>query len=497
MRRTFFFAVLLLIAFTEFCLAADLDLIGIGASSMGMGKNGIALFDDINTVYLNPAGLSRIKSRQFSSMYTKCLDEVNYIVASGALPLKVGALGISYIGSRISDIPVTVLLADGSLDQDNISFINYSSYILSLSYGLDIGPKEYGLSSGIRFKLFGEDLSKGSANGYDMDLGIRYQPVPWLRMAVMQENLLPSSLGARLNWSTGLKEGIPTKTKAAVGLIFSNLGLEAGLEKQTLLEKYPILCRAGVEWWPVNLIALRIGIDQVPIPGGNDKMADTAGELSAGLGFRYAEFMFDYAYRPFTGYSGNNAHFFSISYLGKSDFSPPEIKYRFVNDEIYRDSNLELGIKVSEPVNYLKAKLPGYNESDLKPGDKGLVLLRFVVPAGLPLGENQLEIEAEDLQGNLVKIPVKFVVLSREPKIELSEPGDRRVKTSEDNITLKGKVIGEKIFINDEIIKTTDKFDVNVKLPKIGLNRIMIKAEGENGKVEEKEILVLRTGREK
>jgi hypothetical protein len=494
MKKLFIAFTLSLLVLGGISRAAELDVIGVGAVSMGMGKTGLALFDDVNALYLNPAGLSKIEIGQFTSMYTRCLDEVSYVVAGGAVPLQYGTLGVSYIAADTTDIPLTTLLSDGSLDQDNITFAGYSSSILALSYGRDIGPEETGLSSGLKLKYFSEGFSRGRASGYDLDLGFRFQPVPWLRLALLQENCLPASLGATLNWSTGLKEGLPTVTKGALGLVFDerNLRLEAGVEKQTFSACAPVLCRGGVEWRPVSILVFRVGCDQEPVPSENGGASGTTNNVSYGTGFRYAGFGFDYAFRPFAGYAGNNAHFFSISYLGKADYTSPDIEYKFVSGRICRKSKLQLGIRLSEAVKDLKATLPDGTTVTLSPSQKNLAMLEWTVPDDLPLGRQQIELFARDLAGNKSLKTIEFNVAAIKPELDVQQPPDRAI-TSEESVVVSGRVLNGELLLNGQpvALESDGSFKTSVKL-NLGVNKISAKVSGEEGVDATRELSVLR-----
>jgi len=473
---------------------ADLDRVGMGAGPIGMGKSGLALSDDINALFLNPAGLSSIRNLQLTSMYTNLLGEVGYIVAGGVYPLKFGTLGLSYTSARVSDIAVTTTLSDGSLDQNNISFVDYGSQIIALAYGFKIGPKNLGLSSGLNLKLYGEDFSEGSASGYDMDFGFRYQPLSWVRLAFVQKNFLPASLGASLNWNTGLKESIPTKSCLGVGLINKDyrIAMEFGAEKYILLENYPIQYKGGVEWWPMGIIGLRLGFDQEFDPAENAVGVGITNVLSGGVGFRTAGLQFDYAYRSSFGYAENNAHFFSISYIGKNDFNPPSIAHKFVNDEIYRGTKIKIGLKLSEKVRALKAVVPGGEEIYLKPNKKNLCLLEWDVLQDVSLGKHEILVLAEDFEGNQATHEIAFKVLSREPMLEVEGAQDRMV-TSEEIMLFSGKAFGDRVTLNDEavVLNAEGGFMVEAKL-KPGVNKLLFLVIGEGGQEIEKRITILR-----
>ena len=78
-----------------------------GVRSMGMGGAFIAVADDVNTVYWNPAGLSDVREPQIGwQRAVKSRDVMNYIdIYEFVTPLKKGwsGLGLSYVNDRETD----------------------------------------------------------------------------------------------------------------------------------------------------------------------------------------------------------------------------------------------------------------------------------------------------------------------------------------------------------------------------------------------------------
>ena len=80
--------------------------LSVGARSLGMGKAYVAVAEDAETVFMNPAGLGTVSSLKLSSMYTSFLGDINYVVLAGAYPLdnNSGTVGVGVINESVSDI---------------------------------------------------------------------------------------------------------------------------------------------------------------------------------------------------------------------------------------------------------------------------------------------------------------------------------------------------------------------------------------------------------
>jgi hypothetical protein len=109
----------------------------------------------------------------------------------------------------------------------------------------------------------------------------------------------------------------------------------------------------GTEIWPVNMLALRIGVDQDPTPGG------VVSNLTAGVGLRIGDLSFDYAYHSYYNVPENATSFFSISMVGLFEQRKPRTKFT-ANLESPKDNVVTYSNKV---------ELKG-NIDDLRPGDR-------------------------------------------------------------------------------------------------------------------------------
>jgi len=330
--------------------AADPTRIAVGARPLGMGKAFVGLADDVSSIYLNPAGLANPKRWQITSMSGKFLEDFNYLSFSGLYPTAIGNMGIAYVNSTIGGALPTTIEA-GSDPDDPIYVVdlsqdqmNYSNGLLILSYAdklnrfLDLPllsavgtrfPGLKGVHFGANLKLFNVSLtgdritnSEGTAAGTELDIGLQAKPLPWLSLGSNVQNALPFSLGGKLRYESGWEESFPAILK--LGLAADILGPENALRSLgnhkldfladvdyeiSRANQVPLLWHLGLEWQPIELIAIRAGIDQ-------EMSGPTAvvNNFTSGAGINYGNFRFDYAYHTFADAPGINNHFFSLSY---------------------------------------------------------------------------------------------------------------------------------------------------------------------------------------
>lgn len=327
----------------------DPTSIGVGARPLGMGGCFVALADDIDSIYLNPAGLANLKSWQLTSMTTKLIGEIDYVSLAGSYNTDYGTFGIGYVGANMSGSFVTGFQL---VDQDNGIIvpsaseegISYTSSVILLSYGsaarrflnfdfLDkvaVGATLKFLSQG----LSGGDIGNGVLSGYNMDLGFLYAPLPYLSFGWNQIDCLSNNY---LVNSSDLQENLMSTAK--IGLAFKALGDENAywsfpqpvtflLDANVSPNPVPTTFSAGIEWKLSSYLSLRVGMDQDIV--GSDQSTDEVNaysidsNLTAGIGLSYNGFKVDYAYHKFGSLTENDTYYLSLSYASQFETPKPE-----------------------------------------------------------------------------------------------------------------------------------------------------------------------------
>jgi len=302
--------------------------IATGARPLGMGRSFVGLADDVGSIFLNPAGIANPTRWQVTSLSGKLLEDFNYVSLSGIYPTNFGNLGFSYVNSSIVGAPATTIEAGSNppiyIIDPNQSPMSYYNNLFIISYGTKL-PNN--LNFGANLKLFtvsltGGIITQGNGRGQEMDIGLQGSPLSWLSLGGNIQNILPDSLGGKLRYDSGWEESYPSVLK--LGLSADVLGpqnalrtfgehkLKLLLDLDYQIEKsstMPTLFHLGLEWKPLDLIAIRTGLDQ-EITGANQ----TGTDLTTGIGIYYKDFRFDVAYHPFTYAPGISNYFFSLSY---------------------------------------------------------------------------------------------------------------------------------------------------------------------------------------
>lgn len=266
----------------------------IGARPAGMGEAFVAVSDDANSIYYNPAGLTRIKTKEITTMYLRGLVDENYLFLGYAGSIKIPFLGTTYFGPGL-------LYYDGGRIElnylDGTSEVRRAQedFVLNFCCGRKIIKT---LSCGINAKfILSRLVQKYTALGVGLDLGLLYNtPIKGVTAGFVIQNI-----GTRLIYKT---EGVPLQMNIKFGLAyercfkFGTLIAAADLVKP---DENTLRQNIGVEFLYRNMFAVRAGY----------KFGYDLDRLTLGFGLKYKIFTLDYAFSLMTRL--NPAHRISLT----------------------------------------------------------------------------------------------------------------------------------------------------------------------------------------
>jgi len=152
--------------------------IGVDASAFGMGKAVTSTTNDVNSVYWNPAGLTKIEEQQASLMhaeYFKGIAKYDFIAYAKQIN-NTSAIGISLIRFSVDDILNTTELIDsnGNIDFNRISLFNASDMALHVSFAKQVLMKnfDFGINAKVIHRRIGDFAQSW---GFGFDAGFQYQ----------------------------------------------------------------------------------------------------------------------------------------------------------------------------------------------------------------------------------------------------------------------------------------------------------------------------------
>lgn len=268
----------------------------LGARPMGMGGAFAGLADDVNAIYVNPAGITSVK-KESVLVSTRLVEGREYTMIGGVEKTPFGSLGIGYVGSTD---PVT-----GGLDLttwDGESPVKYSTQTLYVSLAQDLNqqirvPDNMGLLSlGVNVKFSSRKigtttgLSQDGGSNIDVDLASVFKPTNYLSFGLAMKNFFNSQPAPSISNLNTAEDKDSTVLAGISGNLFDN-AVTWSVEGRQI----------GCEWRPVDGLTLRAG-------RGN-------GNTSSGFGLNLNGFSIDYAYSN----GASPVHYWSVSITPKNE----------------------------------------------------------------------------------------------------------------------------------------------------------------------------------
>ena len=256
---------------------------GIGVRPISMGKAFVAVADDANTGYWNPAGLAILNTTQLSVMYSNPMNydfigaaavkDIGYHTIGLAHPTRFGSVGLNLAYMSVGDIYV---VEDASGPTGEKFADKELGFIFSYAKSI-ITDRLY---MGANLKFVRQQVWDDKGSGMGLDIGTLYQPLYNLTFGLMLQDLIKPEIKLL---EEGVTDSFPRKMKLGVSyrMMDDRLLLAADIDKaggrSTKLH-------VGAEVDPMKDLSLRAGYT-----------TDT-GEISAGIGVRVSIFQLDYGF---------------------------------------------------------------------------------------------------------------------------------------------------------------------------------------------------------
>lgn len=286
----------------------------------GMGRAHVAVSNDVQAVFSNPAGLGIVQDPELGSTYRNGVEGISYSQVSFVLPLSgisaqnvnnFGTLGVTYSHLDFGDF----------IGQDASGNDTQTFKANDHSFGVVYGKKLFtGLSAGLKFNFFNSEIDNVKANGTSTDFGIHFRPNDsiWSTGVVVQNTGGQTSYdGINVKPGEILLMGAALRPLRGDQLIIALDAVDSSDDSLGV--------RSGVEWWPCDLIALR---------GGYDSTDQSGSGFTAGLGLQVQNFetFFIPAKRFRLDYAFSSANNLSREGSSSSGFHQVSLSFQFGED---------------------------------------------------------------------------------------------------------------------------------------------------------------------
>jgi long-subunit fatty acid transport protein len=231
-----------------------------GGRPVGMGGAFVAVCDDVNALYWNPAGLVQLKDREFIAVHTFWLEQISHDYLACAIPLKdkfAYGVQIIYLGTGDIDRRTATGISDGKASVADYSVGG------SLAWKL----KE-NISIGLTIKGIQMNLDKNKGSGFAADIALLDKVIDNLSIGFMLQNF-----GQRIS-AVNTSEDLPTniKTGLAYRMPGNKLLLAGDID---IPNDQAMRFHLGGEYQLDPTFALRLGFEDTGTQGNSSGM--TAG----------------------------------------------------------------------------------------------------------------------------------------------------------------------------------------------------------------------------
>jgi hypothetical protein len=145
--------------------AAQFLKIGVGARAAGMGETFVAVANDVNALYWNPAGIANLKSISVGVSHSQWFAEIFHNYAGMAIPLSESdVLGLSAISLSTNEQEVTTV----EQPEGTGVFYDVSDIAIGLSYARALTDR---FSVGLTVKYIQQTAHNVLANTVALDIG--------------------------------------------------------------------------------------------------------------------------------------------------------------------------------------------------------------------------------------------------------------------------------------------------------------------------------------
>jgi long-subunit fatty acid transport protein len=280
--------------------------IGIGSRALGMGASYVAVANDAEALYWNPAGISQFSKPAIFFSHTEWLVDVNLEYVGAVYHLN----SVNSIGAAITFLHTDEMKETTELQPFGTGrYFNFSDFLVALSYARNMTDK---FSFGLSVKFMQENLAELTMRSVLFDLGTYYK-TGWksIRFAVAVTNfgadMKPTGSFDYQNLNNENVEvssfqSFSPPTVFRIGVAWEILDNEQHKVTNSVQLNHPNdnseNINLGLEYWWKDLFALR----------GGYVTARTEEDFSLGFGVHapitMADFRLDYAFSNF-GRLGN------------------------------------------------------------------------------------------------------------------------------------------------------------------------------------------------
>ncbi len=266
--------------------SADFLKIDGSARSAAMGGAFIAVSDDPDGIYYNPAGIVQIASPEVSSYYSNWIAGISQANLSFVLPVSQSVFGFSI--SRLSAGAIEETTLASPTGTGNI--ITPTDYSCNIVAGRALNKNVY---LGASVKYLEDNISDSKLRGFAGDVGMLCKPRDCFAFGMVARNVV------------GAISSSPLPSVFGAGVCFRGVNALMAIDINIPRDNNAEL-NAGVEYNYKNILFGRAGFNTRAETGAG-------GNISLGVGIRLKSVRFDYANVPYGDFGSTHRFSFSVT----------------------------------------------------------------------------------------------------------------------------------------------------------------------------------------
>ena len=258
--------------------------LGVGARPSAMGETFAGVADDINAIYWNPAGLAGIARGELTMTHALWFQDITYSNIAYGQPALGGTIGVAFNTLNTGDIQKA----------DNTGARLNESYGMSDVMGLVSYARSWNkLALGANLKYISSLLEEESAQSAALDLGAYYSGFrPWGKQ--VNAGISVQNLGTAAKY---VSESSPLPVIIRAGGSMSAMK-DLLVAADLVYAEEAVNLHFGAEYThKVNALILAV---RAGYKGDTVKALGALSGITAGLGVKWNDYQFDYAWNSFT-----------------------------------------------------------------------------------------------------------------------------------------------------------------------------------------------------
>jgi hypothetical protein len=258
-----------------------------GARAVAMGGAFTAVPGDPISLYWNPAASANLKESKLTTTYTSYMMDMQAGFAGWVNPRENTVIGVSlnyFYGGSFDRTTMEDPLGTGE---------QFSSNSMALA-GTWAKPLSESISVGATGRFIYSQIDSYNANGFSVDIGGMYCPsaIPGFAGAVVVRNA-----GVQTKAFYSENDPMPTEIAAGVSQALLNDNLLVAADATLPLEG-DFDFAAGIEYKPVEMLALRTGWSLSAKDTADNAGGGFVDAMGFGMGTSYNQFSLDYTWKP-------------------------------------------------------------------------------------------------------------------------------------------------------------------------------------------------------